>query len=276
MAGDDKRFQDLSIRMDTARRRDNTIKIMPLKIDDRSLVNGTYRSGYDRQSYQPPPHRPPPHHPPLSYLLQHSQLSEFFYEEELCYPTYQYNVDYEDERMVHERRKRFANPNPKRRDEFSNSNRRNMLPNSICDQGGGNSNFGEFSNYFPSFDGSHDIESTLLWINEVGKLFGMEYIPIEDHIEFAAHKLKGRTSTWWNQFQNIYMYQCKSLIRTWRRVERLLQARSLTLEEEEMENQSYMRFYRSNKTAQLHQQPPVEEPLTKGDSSNLQATISQA
>jgi len=111
-----------------------------------------------------------------------------------------------------------------------------MLPNSICDQGGGYSNFGEFSNSIPSFDGSHDIESTLLWIEEVGKLFDMEYIPIEDHIEFATYKLKGRTSTWWNQFQNIYMYQGKSLIRTWRRVERLLQARSLALEEEEMEN----------------------------------------
>jgi len=32
----------------------------------------------------------------------------------------------------------------------------------------------------------------------------------------------------------------------------------------------------SNETAEPHQQPPVEEKLTKGDSSNLQATISKA
>ena len=66
-----------------------------------------------------------------------------------------------------------------------------MFSNSIRDQGGGYSNLDEFSNSIPSFDGSHDVESTLLWTEEVDKLFDMEYIPMEDHIEFAPHKLKG-------------------------------------------------------------------------------------
>ena len=37
-----------------------------------------------------------------------------------------------------------------------------------------------------------------------------------------------------------------------------------------------MRFYRSNETVKLRQQPPVEEQSTKRDSSNLQMAISQA
>ena len=71
-----------------------------------------------------------------------------------------------------------------------------MFPSSIRDQGGGYSNLKELFNSIPSFDGSHDVESTLIWIKEVDKLFNMEYILKEDHIEFAAHKLKERTVAW--------------------------------------------------------------------------------
>jgi len=60
-------------------------------------------------------------------------------------------------------------------------------------------------------------------------------------------------------------------------MKRLLQAHSLPLVEE-MENgpRPYMRSHQSNKTAEQHQQPPVEEQSTKKDSSSLQAIISQA
>jgi len=51
MAGDDDRLQGLSIRMGTARMRDNTIKRVSLEINDRSLADGTCRREYDRQSY---------------------------------------------------------------------------------------------------------------------------------------------------------------------------------------------------------------------------------
>ena len=71
-----------------------------------------------------------------------------------------------------------------------------MLPNSIRDQGGGNTNLDEFSNYIPSFDWSHDVESTFLWIEKVDNLFDMEYIPMEDYVEFVIYKLKGRTAAW--------------------------------------------------------------------------------
>jgi len=39
----------------------------------------------------------------------------------------------------------------------------------------------------------------------------MEYVPMEDQVEFVTYKLKKR-ATWGNQFQNIRMYQGKPLI----------------------------------------------------------------
>jgi len=61
-------------------------------------------------------------------------------------------------------------------------------------------------------------------------------------------------------------------------MKRFLQAHSLALEEEEMENQlrSYMKIYQSNETVKPHQQLPVEELLIKSNSLNLQVTISEA
>ena len=111
-----------------------------------------------------------------------------------------------------------------------------MFSNSFRDQGGGYSNLNEFSNSIPSFDGSHIVESTFLWIKEVYKLFDMEYIPMEDHVKFVDYKLKGGITTWCEQFPNMCMYQGKPPLRTWSRRKRLLQARNFTLEEEEMEN----------------------------------------
>jgi len=88
--------------------------MMSLKIDDRSLADGTYRSGHDRQSYQPPPyqpspHQPLPHHQSPKYHLQRPQFSEFFNENES--PIYPSN-DLEDD---YRRRRKFANSNPNRR-----------------------------------------------------------------------------------------------------------------------------------------------------------------
>jgi len=61
------------------------------------------------------------------------------------------------------------------------------------------------SNSIPSFDGSLDVESILLWIDKINGLFDMEYISMEDQVEFVTYKLKERAVAWWNQFQNIHM-----------------------------------------------------------------------
>jgi len=58
---------------------------------------------------------------------------------------------------------------------------------------------------------------------------------MKHHVEFVGYKLKGKAVTLWNQLQNICIYQGKPPIRTWRRIERILQAHCLALEEEEME-----------------------------------------
>ena len=113
---------------------------------------------------------------------------------------YHYNdfgEDYEDGGMTYGRRREFANLNPHRRGMFPNSNRRNMISTSIRGQGGGNSNLDEFSNYIPFFDGNIDVESILLWIEKVDKLFDMKYVPMKDRVEIVVHKLKRRAATWW-------------------------------------------------------------------------------
>jgi len=76
-------------------------------------------------------------------------------------PIYHYNDDYEDGGMLYDRQRRFVNLSPNRRSEFSNSNRRSRFSNFIRDKGG-YLNLDEFSNFILSFDGSLDVESTLL------------------------------------------------------------------------------------------------------------------
>ena len=62
-------------------------------------------------------------------------------------------------------------------------------------------------------------------------------------------------------------------------MKRLLQARSLALEEEEMKirPRPFIRSYRSNKTKELQQQLPIEDPSTQEDSLliDLPATNNQ-
>ena len=117
MARGDDGLQGLFKRMSIAERRDRTIKSildhldqaierMSLKIDDRNLADGPYRSRHDCQSQQPQPHRPPSHRPPPGYDLQHPQFNEFSYEEVLRSPIYHYNDDYEDGEMFYVRQRR--------------------------------------------------------------------------------------------------------------------------------------------------------------------------
>ena len=132
-------MQSFSIRMGTAGGKDSTIKRIFIWIDDRSLADGTYQTGYDHQLYQPPPyqppsdqlspHRPPPHNPSPRYHLQHPQFSKFFYEEES--PICQSN-DFEND---YGRRRRFTNPNPNRRGRYPNPYRRSRFSNYIRDIG---------------------------------------------------------------------------------------------------------------------------------------------
>ena len=95
--------------------------------------------------------------------------------------------------MFYGRRHRFANPNSNKRGGFSNPNRKNMFHNSIRDKGG-YSIFDEFPNSNPSFDENLDAKSALFWIEEIDKLFNMDYIFMEDHVKFVAYKFKRKGS----------------------------------------------------------------------------------
>ena len=89
--------------------------------------------------------------------------------------------------MAYGRREGFTNPNPNRKGEFSNPNRRTcFIILSVTKE----EDIQILMSFLITFDGSHDVESILLWIEKVDKLFDMEYILMEDHVEFAAHKLK--------------------------------------------------------------------------------------
>jgi len=103
------------------------IESISLKIDDRWYVLKRTCSSIESTTTT----STSPHHPPPRYPLQHPQCNEFFYEEELHYPTYQYDDfedDYKDEMIVYGKRRGFANPNPNRRGKFPNLNRRGEFP----------------------------------------------------------------------------------------------------------------------------------------------------
>jgi len=98
--------------------------------------------------------------------------------------------------MFYNRQKRFFNPIPSTRRRFLNPNRKD-----------------KFSNSIPSFDESFDVESTLLCINKIDGWFNVEYILMEDQVEFVTYKQKGRATAWWNRFQNIRIYQGKPALK---------------------------------------------------------------
>ena len=68
-----------------------------------------------------------------------------------------------------------------------------MLSNFIRNKGGGHSNPNEFG--IPSFNRNLDVESSLLWIDNIDKLFDTEYILLKDNVKFVTYKSKGRATT---------------------------------------------------------------------------------
>jgi len=191
-----------------------------------------------------------------------SSIEWFFSTKRLWYPTYQYNDDYEDERMAYGRRRGFANPNPNRRGEFPNPNRRNMLPNFIRDQRGGYSNLDEFLILFLLLMGvmmlsQHCFGSRKLIICLTWSTFSWK---ITSNLWFINLK----EGLWYGELR---MYQDKSPIRTWSRMKRILQVYNFALEEEELENRPrpFMRFYQLN---EIVQGIPIREKLFIGGNLN--------
>ena len=74
----------------------------------------------------------------------------------------------------------------------------------------------------PSFNGNVSIEEYLDWVSEVEKFF--DYIGIADHKQvcLVAYKLKGGVSSQWDRVQLNRTIEQKFLIRSWRRMKRLM------------------------------------------------------
>jgi len=52
-----------------------------------------------------------------------------------------------------------------------------------------------------SFCENLDIKSFFDWVYEVVKFCDMTYVPVENHVQFVAYKLKGEAAAWWDQLQ---------------------------------------------------------------------------
>ncbi|GJU81012.1 hypothetical protein Tco_1283377 [Tanacetum coccineum] len=79
----------------------------------------------------------------------------------------------------------------------------------------------------PTFLGSLNIEDFLDWVSETEKYFELMDIPEDSQVKYVAYKLRGATSSWWDNLQTRRRRQRKQPIRTWRKMKRVMFARSL-------------------------------------------------
>jgi len=79
----------------------------------------------------------------------------------------------------------------------------------------------------PTYDGNLSIEVLLDWISEMDKYFECEEVSEDRRVWFAATKLKGHTSLWWDSVETERKRLNKSLIKTWSRMVAKLKGRFL-------------------------------------------------
>lgn len=79
----------------------------------------------------------------------------------------------------------------------------------------------------PIYDGSLSIEVLLDWISEMDKYFECEEVSEDCRVRFAATKLKGHATLWWDSVQNERKRMNKLPIKTWSRMVAKLKGRFL-------------------------------------------------
>ena len=67
---------------------------------------------------------------------------------------------------------------------------------------------------FPTFNGQLHIEEFLDWLNEIERFFDYMKIPDDKKVKLVAYKLKGGSSTWWEQEQISRVRMGKTQIRS--------------------------------------------------------------
>ena len=88
----------------------------------------------------------------------------------------------------------MVHPNPNRKREFS-------FPNSDRIRGELGSNEYWMKIEILSFSGNLDIESFLVWVNEVEKFFDIAYVLEKKYVKFVVYKLKEGAVAWWDQLK---------------------------------------------------------------------------
>eukprot|EP00253_Pinus_taeda_P031584 PITA_31584 len=78
-----------------------------------------------------------------------------------------------------------------------------------------------------TYDGSLSIDVVLDWISEMDKYFECEEVSEDCRVKFAATKLKGHTTLWWDSVQNERKRLNKPPIKTWTRMVAKLKGRFL-------------------------------------------------
>eukprot|EP00253_Pinus_taeda_P016787 PITA_16787 len=79
----------------------------------------------------------------------------------------------------------------------------------------------------PTYDGSLSIDVVLDWISEMDKYFECEEVSEDRRVKFAATKLKGHATLWWDSVQNERKRLKKPPIKTWTRMVAKLKGRFL-------------------------------------------------
>eukprot|EP00253_Pinus_taeda_P029029 PITA_29029 len=80
----------------------------------------------------------------------------------------------------------------------------------------------------PTYDGSLSIDVVLYWISEMDKYFECEEVSEDRRVKFAATKLKGHPTLWWDSVQNERKRLNKPPIKTWMRMVAKLKGRFLS------------------------------------------------
>jgi len=85
-------------------------------------------------------------------------------------------------------------------------------------------------NELPTYDRSLSVNVLLDWLSEVNKYFEFEETSEDKQVKFAATKLKGHASLWWDSVQAERKRQHKQPIKKWARMEAKLKEKFLPKE----------------------------------------------
>lgn len=92
---------------------------------------------------------------------------------------------------------------------------------------------------FPQLDGHLHIKDFLDWLHTVENFFEYSEVAEEEQVKIDAYKLKGHTSAWWEQLRYNRRCEGKQHIQSWPKMRRLLKARFLPVDYEQILYQQF-------------------------------------